>query len=115
MRSSRLSQREVVRLDGFDVTPVELQVCGSMLSDISREVHDTMQVLRAEVDALLSGGWQGSAAQGFAQGWDQWQTGAKDVLEGLAAMGRLLGTTGRDYGALDEGSAARLWQSGEGL
>lgn len=40
-------------MDGFSATPVELQVCGSLLADLSREVHEQMQILKREVEALL--------------------------------------------------------------
>jgi WXG100 family type VII secretion target len=96
----------------FDVTPVELQVCGSMLADLSQEIHAKMRVLKDEVDALRSGGWQGKAANGFSQGWDQWQAGANDILDALKTMGHLLGTTGRDYALADETSAGNVTQSG---
>lgn len=102
-------------MDGFDVTPVELQVCGATLADISREVHDTMRSLKNEMDALFGEGWTGTAAKGFAQGWEEWQAGATDVLDALKSMGHLLGATGRDYGLTDGGSAGTLRESGADL
>jgi WXG100 family type VII secretion target len=86
-----------------------------MLADISTEIHAKMRVLKGEMDDLLNGGWQGAAANGFAQGWDHWQAGANDVLTALRTMGRLLGTTGQDYSTLDEVSTNQLHRSGEGL
>lgn len=102
-------------MDGFDATPVELQVCGSTLADLSREIHDKMQVLKDEVDGLLSGGWTGSAATGFTQGWEQWHIGAVEVLDALKSMGHLLGQTGRDYGLTDDTSAESLQRWGAEL
>jgi len=102
-------------VDGFDATPVELQICGAMLADLSGEIHDKLSVLRGEMDALLDGGWQGAAANGFARGWERWQAGANEVLAALRTMGRLLGTTGQDYAALDGASSDQLLRSGEGL
>jgi WXG100 family type VII secretion target len=104
-----------VLVGGFDATPVELQVCGSMLTQISQDVRTEMRVLQQEMDALLGGGWQGSAANGFAQGWEQWRRGASEVLDALHTMGRLLGDTGANYQAGDTGSAEQLKQSGTGL
>lgn len=102
-------------MEGFDVTPVELQVCGSLLADLSREVHDQMRTLKTEVDGLLNGGWTGSAANGFAEGWEQWHAGAVEVLDALKSMGHLLGATGRDYGLTDGTSADTLNRSGDDL
>jgi WXG100 family type VII secretion target len=100
---------------GFDATPLELRICGSMLDQISAEVRDRTSVLQGEADALLSDGWQGGAAQGFAQGWQQWRAGAGEVLAALESMGQLLDTTGQNYVAVDDRSADGVRQSGEGL
>jgi WXG100 family type VII secretion target len=102
-------------VDGFDATPVELRVCGSALAQVSDEVRTEMAVLRREMDALLGGGWQGSAANGFAQGWEQWLVGATEVLDGLDQMGRLLGDAGLSYQGSDTGSAEDVGRSGAGL
>ena len=83
-----------------------------MLADLSQEIHTVMRTFVGEVDAVLGGGWQGGAARGFAQGWDQWKTGANDVLDALRSVGHLLGATGRDYGVTDGTSADALRQSG---
>jgi ESAT-6 family protein len=104
-----------VLVDGFDVTPVELQVCGSMLAQISKDMNTELRTLRREMDALLGGGWQGGAANGFADGWEQWRRGANEVVDALHTMGRLLGDSGRDYNDRDSGSADTLTRTGEGL
>jgi WXG100 family type VII secretion target len=103
-----------VDVDGFDAAPVELQVCGSMLGQIGNDLHTEMGVLQREMDALLTGGWRGSAATGFAEGWELWQQGAKDVLDALQAMGRLLGETGQDYQRTDTSGADAVRESGAG-
>jgi WXG100 family type VII secretion target len=95
--------------------PVELRVCGSMLGQISDDVHAEMGVLRREMDELLTGGWQGAAAEGFARGWDQWLRGATDVVDGLGSMGRLLGESGQTYQGVDAASAENVMRPGLGL
>lgn len=102
-------------MNGFDATPVELQVCGSMLAQISKDVHAELRVLQREMDALFGGGWQGRAANGFAQGWERWRHGATEVLDALHTMGGLLGDSGRDYRGSDSGSADTLTRTGEPL
>lgn len=103
-----------VDVDGFDAAPVELQVCGSMLGQISGDLHTEMDVLRRGMDALLTGGWRGPAATGFAQGWELWLRGAGDVLDALQAMGRLLGETGQDYQHTDSSGADGVRDAGAG-
>ncbi len=43
-----------------------------------------------QVDTLLDGGWSGSAAAAYADGWAEWCSGADQVLAGLEEMTRLL-------------------------
>lgn len=99
----------------FDATAVELQFCGSMLAQISDDVRANVQALQAQMDSLLTSGWQGKASEGFALGWEQWRIGAGDVLDGLQAMGELLGATGRTYDFAEQDATQGLWQAGEGL
>ena len=54
-----------------------------------------------QVDALLDGGWSGSAATAYAEGWTSWCSGADRVLEGLVEMGRLLDAVHVDLTARD--------------
>lgn len=101
-------------MDGFDAAPVELQVCGSMLRQIGKDLHTEMGVLQRDMDALLGGGWRGPAATGFGKGWELWQQGAKDVLDALQTMGRLLSETGHDYQRTDSSGADAVRESGAG-
>jgi WXG100 family type VII secretion target len=67
------------------------------------------------MDALFSAGWHGQAANGFAQGWEQWQVGADEVLAALRDMADLLTTTGRNYSATDQSASDQVRDSGTGL
>ncbi|HEV7651441.1 MAG TPA: WXG100 family type VII secretion target [Actinophytocola sp.] len=102
-------------MDGFDATPAELQICGSMLAQIGDDIRTELTTLQGEMDALLGSGWHGQAANGFAQGWDQWRTGAHDVLDALHDMAGLLNTTGQSYRSTDDSSADTLRDTGAGL
>jgi WXG100 family type VII secretion target len=95
-------------MDGFDATPTELQVCATTLADITAEIESKLATLRRDVEGLLSGGWQGGAARAFADGWEQWQGGARRVVEALADMGSLLGSTGREYSATNRNASDLL-------
>jgi WXG100 family type VII secretion target len=85
------------------------------LTEISDELRTEMGTLRTEMDALFSAGWRGQAANGFAQGWDQWQAGADDVITALRDMADLLSTTGRNYATTDQSAADNVNDSRVGL
>jgi WXG100 family type VII secretion target len=98
----------------FPVVSVELQVCGSMLARLGEEVGARLESAGAEVDALLAAGWAGRAADRFAEGWQRWQAGAREVVAGLDAMGRSLGETGRDYTAAERQAVGTIEEPGPG-
>jgi WXG100 family type VII secretion target len=86
-----------------------------MVAEIGNELRTELNTLRTEMDALFSTGWQGQAANGFAQGWEQWQRGAAEVLAALRDMAGLLTTTGRNYGVTDQSASDQVRDSGTGL
>jgi WXG100 family type VII secretion target len=61
-----------------------------------------------QVDVLLDGGWSGSAAAAYTEGWSDWCAGAEQVLDGLVAMGRLLDAVHLDLTERDLCSRADL-------
>jgi WXG100 family type VII secretion target len=86
-----------------------------MVAEIGDELRTELNTLRTEMDALFSTGWQGQAANGFAQGWEQWQAGAGEVLAALRDMADLLTATGRNYGVTDQSASDQIHDSGAGL
>ena len=99
----------------FSVTPAELRVCALALGQVAGEARTAMGTVGAEVQALLSTGWRGPAAEGFAEGWRRWCSGAQDVVDGLDVMARLLEVTGQDYDAVDAAAQAMIAAPGRGL
>jgi WXG100 family type VII secretion target len=88
-----------IQLDqaAFRATVVEVDAAAERLR------ADRDRVAR-QVDTLLDGGWSGSAATAYAEGWSDWCAGAERVLAGLSTMARLLDAvhvdlTERDLGA----------------
>ena len=102
-------------MTGFSASAAQLQATGAALSDLGAEVRGELAALRAEVDGLLSAGWRGQAAQGFAQGWREWENGAEAVLSALAMMAELLEHDGRTYGTAESASTTGVTRSGAGL
>lgn len=98
-------------MDGFDAAPAELAACGSMLQRIGADVRAEMRVLTKEMDTVLGQGWTGSAAKGFSQGWEQWLSGANEVLDALQSLGQLLDDTGANYQAGDTAAATGYQQT----
>lgn len=73
---------------------------------------DALAHSRARIDrqvgALLDGGWTGVAADAFTDAWQEWEAGARRVVEALAAMGGLLDAVQRDLWARDTDTQVRL-------
>jgi WXG100 family type VII secretion target len=81
------------------------------ISDV-RAGAERLQRDRDSIDRRVSGflgaGWTGVAAESFVDAWEEWKTGATEVLEGLTAMGELLEAAHRDFVASDEDSQQNL-------
>lgn len=92
------------RHEEFDSAVAQVDAAAERL----RTHHD--RVAR-QVETLLDGGWRGTAASAYAEGWDVWRSGAQQVLDGLVAMGRLLDAADARFVGSDdtaEASVARL-------
>lgn len=56
----------------------------------------------------LLGSWRGTASSSYAEGWEEWRSGADRVLDGLTTMAGLLEAVSADLGATDTSSADSL-------
>lgn len=61
-----------------------------------------------QVDGLLDGDWSGLAAEAFGEGWAAWCSGSQEVLDGLAALGRLVEAVRLDLMQQDAGTQVRM-------
>jgi WXG100 family type VII secretion target len=86
--------------EAFRIAVADLRSASDRLGADSRRIGH-------EVDALLDR-WTGVAADAFAEAWHDWQCGARDVLDGLTTMGRLLDAVHRDLHSRDLESGQRL-------
>lgn len=84
-------------MTGFSVITAQLRATAAEVGHISEEAQSGVASLRADVEGLLDGGWAGYAASGFAAGWQEWVTGADEVLAALSMMTQLLNTTAQGY------------------
>jgi WXG100 family type VII secretion target len=59
------------------------------------------------VDALLRS-WSGTVATAYAEGWEDWCTGADRVVAGLTAMARLVEAVDADLASVDLAAGSDL-------
>ncbi|MGH3852021.1 MAG: WXG100 family type VII secretion target [Pseudonocardiaceae bacterium] len=71
------------------------------MCDVAAETRAGRTSLASEVEELLGGGWQGTAATAFAAGWQDWCTGGYEVLDALGRMTQLLAVPARAYDSTD--------------
>ena len=91
-----------------EVVVSELQAAAERLRDAGQRMQDGLSGVDLETRQLLGSGWKGDAASAYGPAWDQWHTGAGQVIRGLQTMADLLNLAGREYAKTDE-------QSGEAL
>jgi WXG100 family type VII secretion target len=91
-------------LPGFDTEPWEIASAAGLVRDAGDELRAGLRRLGLDVGTLLDG-WRGQAGTTFANGWNEWQAGASDVLTALDTMAQLLDCTGHGY---DEAESASV-------
>jgi len=84
----------------------ELTVTAGRLSTGQQEVEQQLMSLKAAVDQLVASGFVTDQASGrFQQSYQQWTTGAKNVMAGLEGMSGFLRKAIADHQQLDSGLA----------
>lgn len=99
----------------LSVTPAEVTSASQGFRSAADTLDDRVRTLTSRVEALLSGGWKGQAADAFRRDWEQWLHGAKDVVGGLDSMSSLLASNAQSYSDQEASNAAAIGQSGSGL
>jgi WXG100 family type VII secretion target len=74
----------------------------------AEHVRGSRDRISHRVQRLLDDGWTGDAADSFAEGWGDWRQAAREVLDGLVAMGGLLEAVHQDLRHQDESSQRLL-------
>lgn len=91
-----------------EVVVSELQAAAERLRDAGQRLQDGLSSVDLETRQLLGSGWKGGAASAYGPAWDQWHTGAGQVVRGLQTMADLLSLAGKEYAKTDEQSGAAL-------
>lgn len=97
-------------MSGFEVSQSALVEARVATARAAQQLREDRDGIAREVTALLAGGWAGEAARSFAECWDDWLVGTRDVIDGLDTLARLLDVTRLDYLHHDEQSRLRLDQ-----
>ena len=79
----------------------ELDRASRLVADIADHLTREKAKVSADIEALTSAGWQGMAADQYAQAWQDWVEGADRVLDALRAESRLLAIQRQDFQSTD--------------
>ncbi|MDA2890022.1 WXG100 family type VII secretion target [Mycolicibacterium sp. BiH015] len=91
-----------------EVVVAELHAAAERLRDAGQRLQDGLSSVDLETRQLLGSGWKGGAASAYAPAWDQWHTGAGQVVRGLQTMADLLNLSGKEYAKTDQQSGDAL-------
>lgn len=89
-------------------------MAASRLQDAGQRLQDGLSSVDLETSGLLGSGWKGDAASAFGKAWEQWHSGAGQVVRGLQTMSELLNVAGKEYAKIDEQAADALGSTMEG-
>ena len=91
-----------------EVVVSELQAASERLRQAGQRLQDGLSGVDLETRQLLGSGWKGDAASAYGPAWDQWHTGAGQVVRGLQTMSDLLSVAGKEYAKTDQQSGDAL-------
>lgn len=92
------------------VTSEELESVSASLATGRGEVEQTLQSLRAKVDALVTASWNGAASDAFNGLYVQWSTSASSLLESLDGISQMLKQSADAYQTNEENIAGQFRQ-----
>jgi WXG100 family type VII secretion target len=87
---------------GYTTDPVALDRCRTALADSAAQGRAGLHDLRTRADVLLGAGWQGNAATAFRHGWEQWASGAAELLAALHSLSAALGGSAVEYAVTED-------------
>lgn len=102
-------------MSGFDVEQSALPAAQARTDQVHAQLQSALGDATARVTSLLGSGWRGPAATAYQQAFDEWRSGAEEVLAGLTTMSQLLAQTAADYGASDTSSRTLMDKLGARL
>lgn len=97
-----------------EVVVSELHSAAARLRDAGQRLQDGLSSVDLETSQLLGSGWTGDAASAFGNAWEQWHSGAGQVVRGLQTMADLLTVAGKEYAKTDQQAAGAVSSSFDG-
>lgn len=92
----------------FTVTVPGVERASIATRSAGAELGAELARLRRDVDAVLSGQWQGAAATAFDRSWGDWHAGAAEVVRALEELADLLADSARGYQGSEDTAASLL-------
>lgn len=92
----------------LSVVPADVAALGKYAYDLAEILRSSLADAGREVDALTSGGWSGSAAASFGNGWNECRNGGTKIIDALTTMASSLGVTADAYRAQDNQFASEV-------
>ncbi|HZC69862.1 MAG TPA: WXG100 family type VII secretion target [Jatrophihabitans sp.] len=87
----------------INVSYQELQGLAGWLEQTHGEMTNTLQQMQGKITELTNSGFRTQLASGaFRDATDQWNNGAKNMLEGMTKMSSFLTRVGQEHVDLDQ-------------
>lgn len=85
-----------------NVTYEQMTTAAGKLEAGQAEIEGQLAELKAQVDDLVNNGYvTDSSSKAFQQSYDEFNTGARQVIEGLTGMGKYLRTAAQTFEEAD--------------
>lgn len=101
----------------LEVVTSELRSASTTLADAAQRLQNMLSEVHLTVGNLLGSGWKGGAASAYSEQWDNWHSGAGQVIQGLWSMSESLKAAAESYTRTDEhaaGAVSASFQPGAG-
>jgi WXG100 family type VII secretion target len=86
----------------------DLALAREQVAGIASSLTHERSTLHGSMKEFLGAGWTGPAAHEFSDAWEDWNTAASEMLDGLHAMSRLLEAARVDFVTTDDGVQSDL-------
>ncbi|WP_435593164.1 ESX-1 secretion-associated protein [Nocardia sp. bgisy118] len=92
----------------LSVVPEKVREVGKYVYELAEALRTALDSAAKEVSSLTDGGWTGTYATEFSNGWTDVHDGGTQIMSALTEMAEKLGVTADSYKARDESNAAPL-------